>query len=237
MELTRDKIMDFVQYRLRKTSPYAAKRDIQYLSSAFNWGIQKNYLESNPCVGIKRPRLPEKQPLYFTNEEFDRLLNVIDNADLKDVILFAVNTGLRQMELLRLKWEQINFPEKLLYVNNQVYMSKTLRIRTIPLNYKALEILNKRFVNKQEEYIFTYQGKIIKQELMSHKFKNYVITSGVNSKLNFHSLRHTFASWLVQRGATIYDVSKLLGHSTIKSTEIYAHLRVDELRNAVEKLN
>ena len=166
MELTRDKIIDFVQYRLRKTSPYAAKRDIQYISSAFNWGIQKKYLVSNSCIGIKRPRLPEKQPLYFTNEEFNKLLTATSNDDLKDVILFAVNTGLRQMELLRLKWEQINIDEKIL-----------------------------------------------------------------------SALRHTFASWLVQRGATIYDVSKLLGHSTIKSTEIYAHLRVDELRDKVEKLN
>ena len=72
---------------------------------------------------------------------------------------------------------------------------------------------------------------------MTHKFKSYVKKAEINPKLNFHSLRHTFASWLVQKGATIYDVSKLLGHSTIKSTEVYAHLRVDELRGAVERLN
>ena len=147
-ELTRDKIMDFIQYRLRKISPYAAKRDLNYLSSAFNWGIQKNYLENNQCVGIKRPRLPEKQPLYFTIEEFNKILEVIDNEDLKDVALFAVNTGLRQMELLRLIWQQVNMDEKILYVNNQVYMSKTGKVRTIPLDNKAMEILNKRIINR-----------------------------------------------------------------------------------------
>ena len=236
-ELTKDKIMDFIQYRLRKTSPYAVKRDINFLSSSFYWGIQKNYLENNQCVGIKRPRLPEKQPLYFTIEEFNKLLEVIDNEDLKDVILFAINTGLRQMELLRLMWKQVNMSEKLLYVNNQVYMSKTGKVRTIPLDIKAIEILNKRLTNKNADYIFTYHDKEIKQNLMTHKFKSYVKKAEINPKLHFHSLRHTFASWLVQKGATIYDVSKLLGHSTIKSTEIYAHLRVDELRNAVERLN
>ena len=167
-ELTKDKIMGFIQFRLR-TSSYAAIRDIQYLSSAFNWGIQKNYLENNQCVGIKRPRLPEKQPIYFTNEEFNKLLEVIDNEDIKDVVLLAVNTGLRQMELLKLRWEQINVDEKLLYVNNQVYLSKTSKVRTIPLNNKALEISNKRFINRKGDNVFTYNDKAIKQELMSHK--------------------------------------------------------------------
>ena len=170
-------------------------------------------------------------------EEFNKLLEVIDNEDLKDVVLFAINTGLRQMELLRLTWKQVNMDEKLLYVNNQVYMSKTGKVRTIPLDNKAMEILNKRFNNRNTDYIFTYHDKEIKQDLMTHKFKSYVKKAEINPKLNFHSLRHTFASWLVQKGATIYDVSKLLGHSTIKSTEVYAHLRVDELRGAVERLN
>jgi len=94
-ELNRNMVMDFVQNRLRRVSAYAVTRDIQYLRGALNWGIQKNYLENNQCIGIKKPRLPEIQPIYFTREEFDKLLLVINNEDLKHLIIFAVNTGLR----------------------------------------------------------------------------------------------------------------------------------------------
>ena len=236
-ELTKDKILDFIQFRLRKVSAYAVKRDIQNLRSAFNWGIQKNYLENNQCFGIKKPKIPEKQPIYFSTDEYDKLINKIDSNDIKDIVLFAVNTGLRQMELLRLRWEQVNIDKKLLYINNLVYLSKTGKIRTIPLNDNAMKVLIRRFSNNKNDYIFNFEGKPMKQEFISHRFKSYVKNAGINPKLNFHSLRHTFASWLVQKGVTIYDVSKLLGHSTIKSTEIYAHLRVNELRSAVEKLN
>ncbi len=61
--------------------------------------------------------------------------------------------------------------------------------------------------------------------------------TSLNSKLNLHSLRHTFASWLVQRGVSIYEVSKLLGHSDIIVTEIYSHLRAEDLRESVNLLN
>ena len=82
-----------------------------------------------------------------------------------------------------------------------------------------------------------YPANIISQDRITKTFKKYVIKSKLNPKLKFHSLRHTFASWLVQRGVSIYEVSKLLGHSDIKVTEIYAHLKPENLRNAVELLN
>lgn len=76
----------------------------------------------------------------------------------------------------------------------------------------------------------------IKQDWIVHNFKKYVLKANINPKLHFHSLRHTFASWLVQAGVSIYKVSKLLGHSDVKTTEIYSHLRIEDLRNSVEKL-
>ena len=64
-----------------------------------------------------------------------------------------------------------------------------------------------------------------------------IIGSSLNPQLNRHSLRHTFASWLVQAGVSIFEVSKLLGHSDIRVTEIYSHLRAEDLLNSVNKLN
>jgi len=94
-----------------------------------------------------------------------------------------------------------------------------------------------RELSKQSEFVFSLEGERITQKFISKKFKSYVIKSKINPDLTFHSLRHTFASWLVQRGVSIHKVSKLLGHSDIKVTEIYTHLKPDNLRNAVELLN
>jgi site-specific recombinase XerD len=80
-------------------------------------------------------------------------------------------------------------------------------------------------------------NQIIRDYDLSKLFKRYVLRADLNPKLKFHSLRHTFASWLVQKGVSIYEVSKLLGHSDIRVTQIYAHLTLDNLRSAVELLN
>jgi len=153
------------------------------------------------------------------------------------LILFAINTGLRQMELITLEWDQIDFSSRSLILDNQVNITKSKKVRNVPLNKSALEILVNRNRVTKVGRIFTYKAAAINQDFISKKFKKFVVKAKINTDFNFHSLRHTFASWLVQRGVSIYEVSKLLGHADIKTTQIYAHLRSDDLRNAVERLD
>jgi site-specific recombinase XerD len=87
------------------------------------------------------------------------------------------------------------------------------------------------------EYVFTLNGKKILDGWVSHAFKKAVRKAGVDSRLHFHSLRHTFATWLVQNGVGIYEVQKLLGHSSVAVTQVYAHLAPSELHGAVEKIS
>ena len=141
------------------------------------------------------------------------------------------------MELLTLEWNQINFKDRFLILDNRNHITKSKKIRTIPLNIRAMQILTSRQIILNGDLIFTINGEGITQDSISKRFKKYVIASKLNPKLNFHSLRHTFASWLIQRGASIYSVSKLLGHSDVKVTEIYAHLRPEDLIDSVNKLN
>ena len=84
--------------------------------------------------------------------------------------------------------------------------------------------------------VFQYDKRAIKQDHISKKFKKHIRRLDINQTLNFHSLRHTFASRLVQKGVSIYHVSKLLGHASVTTTQIYAHLRTDDLRKSVELL-
>ncbi len=236
-ELTITSLQKYAEDRLRSVSVHSVKRDKANLSSAFSYAISRKYLLDNIAKMIRHPKLPEKQPSFLGDYEFDLLLDKVKEADLKDLFIFAVNTGLRQMELLTLHWGQIDFKDKYVILDNSGYLTKSKKVRTIPLSLKAMQIVTNRELKKNGQLVFTLEGKPIKPDYISHKFKSYVLESRINSKLNFHSLRHTFASWLVQRGVSIYEVSKLLGHSSVNVTQIYSHLRTDDLKNAIDKLN
>ncbi len=235
-DLTSNKVTEYLHFRLRNGSVYVARRDMAYLSGSFRYAIAQNYLSSNPCKGIFRFKVPEKQPVFFSKEDLGKLLEVIDNEDIKDITLFAVNTGLRQMELISLEWSQINFVDRIVMLDNRKHLTKTRKVRAIPLTHIALNVLQKRRVYNHTR-IFTYQGQPMKQLFLSHKFKKYIYRTNINQALNFHSLRHTFCSWLIQKGAPIYQVSRLMGHSSIKTTEIYAHLRRDDLISTIKLLD
>ena len=163
------------------------------------------------------------------------MINVIDKEDVKELVIFAVNTGLRQGELLSLQFRQVNFSNRTIVLDNQTHITKSKRIRSVPLNETAFNIIQKRN-NGKFQNVFTLRESGIKQDWIVHNFKKYVLKARINPKLHFHSLRHTFASWLVQGGVSIYHVSKLLGHSDVKITGIYSHLRQEDLLNSVQIL-
>jgi integrase len=233
-EISARDISGYIESRINTASVYQARKDLINISAAFNWAIPQGYLLENQCRSVKKVRIPQKLPLFYSQADFDKLLAVINNDDIRDMVILAVNTGMRQMELIKLQWNQINLVDKIVILDNQHHITKSKRVRTIPLNAKAFQVLQKR--DKTMSRVFLFNGQPMIQHALSMKFAEYVNLSGINTKLNFHSLRHTFASWLVQAGVSIYEVSKLLGHSDIKTTQIYAHLRGDDLRRSVELL-
>ncbi len=235
-DITTSQVENYLLDRYQTTSVYAHRKDYINLKAFFNKAIKVNYLKSNPLSRIKRINVPEKLPTFFTQDEFSKLLNVIDKEDVKDLVIFAVNTGLRQSELLNLQFRLVNFGNRTIILDNQTHITKSKRIRSVPLNETAFNIVQKRN-DARYQNVFTLRESGIKQDWIVHNFKKYVLKAKLNPKLNFHSLRHTFASWLVQSGISIYEVSKLLGHADIKTTQIYAHLRTDDLRNAVLMLD
>jgi len=227
--LTTKQINEYLQQRIEFSSIYQGRKDLINLKSAFNFAVKNNYILSNPCNAISRIKTPEKQPLYFSKVELDKFLLSIDNDDFKDLVLLATNTGLRQMELLTLTKEQIDLNSGIITLDNRTHITKSRKIRVIPLNATAKEILSKRITLTP---IFTFTAdKTIK---LMQKYRE---KAEIRNELSFHSLRHTFASWLVQKGVPILNVSKLLGHSDVKTTQIYAHVSNSELMNSVEMLN
>jgi len=234
-DLTHSKIQLYLEFRIKTSSKYAARKDLIHLSSFFNRAIAQGFLLKNPCEGIKRIKIPEKQPVYLDEKEFQSLLNVVDSQIFRDLIIFAVNTGMRQGEIINLTWNDVFIDKECIVLSNQDFVTKSGKIRTVPLNLKALDVLANRYNNKG--YVFTdSNNEPLKADFVTHRFKKYVRKAGINPRIHFHSLRHTFASWLVQHNESIQKVSQLLGHRDVQTTMIYAHLNSKSLMDAVKKL-
>jgi integrase len=231
--ITQRELSKYLENRIRNISVYSARKDQINLSSMFTKAVSDGYLLINPCAGIKRIKIPEKQPRYFSFEEFQYIIDNIADNDIKDLCVFAVNTGLRQMELITLEWNQIDLINRIVLLDNRNHLTKSKKVRSIPINNKALQILQQRMGLKNQK-VFTIEGNEITQKSISNRFRRLMRKLEMRKGLNFHSLRHSFASWLVQKDVPIYVISKLLGHSSLSTTEIYTHLRGKDLQSAVD---
>jgi integrase len=158
----------------------------------------------------------------------------MDNASpfLRDYITVLAHTGLRSGELQRLKWEDIDFNNNLV----RVEIAKSHRFRTIPMSASLRKLLTELHAQKGLKQIYIFEcneGKPVSD--FYHRFKRLLKRLGIDGHV--HKLRHTFASYLVQNGVSIYEVQQLLGHASVQTTQIYAHIRMDNLQKAVSTLD
>ena len=234
-----------------------------HLSVFFNWCIDEGLLEENPCEQIHVAKQSKKVPEYLTPKQLKRLLRAIE-ADvemkeaeegrirdgqvtwLKDVILLAVNTGLRRGELCALKWANVNLDSGFVTIrSDEDFQTKSGDERAIPLSEEATDILRRLHTQREAEaeghsgptgYVLRgYHGGQLNAEYASKQFKKYVRLAKLPESISFHNLRHTCASWMVQRGVSLPVVQAVLGHSDVKVTQKYAHLAPDVMKAGIQQ--
>ena len=234
-------IEHFLSTKKVEASEWTARKYYISLSSAFTKAVQWDCLTENPFKKVSKPKVREVQPAYFTADDFRLFLSVIADKDFRELCIAGLLTGLRLGELLALKWGDVDFNSKVIQVrNSETFTTKTKKNRTVPINEELYRLLRDRKDNVKfecENVFYSEEGKRLKEGTISQRFKRYVRRSGLNDRLHFHSLRHSFASALVSCGVPLYAVSKLLGHSTIKTTEIYSHLSPQQLHVEVNRLS
>ncbi len=154
---------------------------------------------------------------------------------LQEIVLFALNTGMRQDEILSLEWPNADLFRKTVLV----VKSKNGEKRTIPMNQKVFELIKAKARENQSKSKFVFaseaETKILRRNLM-RAFYNAKDRAKIDD-FKFHDLRHTFATRLAQAGIDLYMISKLLGHKDIKMTQRYSHHCPDSLRSGVEVLD
>lgn len=224
--ITRKDAEEYKLHRLESVGKTSVNMEIRHLKAVFSYSVDiAGYLKENPFKNVKQFKIEGNNlPVFLSIDNIETLLEVIDNRDFKDLVLFYLNTGCRRNEALNLEWENIDFERKMVKITK----AKSGSDRSVPLNDGILEILERR---RQKQKPFSF-----KEDFVTHKFPKYLKKTGLNGKFTIHSLRHTFASHLVMNGVDLYSVQKLLGHSSSKVTEMYAHLAPDYLALGVAKL-
>ena len=230
LNLTTTEIRDYIQNL--EATPKTKAHYLLVFNSFYNYMIFNEKLSANPCSGIRSPKLEKKLPNYLTGEEIDKLLDIklIKPIDYRNKamleVLFA--TGTRISELINLKLNQIDFDECIIRV-----LGKGKKDRIIPIGNTALEYLSlyineyRPFILKTRvsEYVFVNKnGTKMSRQGFFKILKKLVASSGIEKEVSPHTLRHSFATYLLNNGADLRVIQELLGHENLVTTEIYSHL-------------
>jgi site-specific recombinase XerD len=226
---------EFLSMTYKRTEK-GAELYLRTLKAAFNRAVDWGYIDDNPFKKAKLPKSQKTYPIFINEFELDILLNHTPNEELKLLFIVAFNTGMRLGELTNLKWENIDLEGKMIIVKNDTsFSTKSRKDRIIPMSKKVLELFQEKDSSKQlSVYVFSKSGGIkFNNDYVTKSFKKAVRKAELNDKIHFHTLRHSFASRLVQRGASIYVVKELLGHSDVTTTQIYSHLEHSNLKDVI----
>jgi len=198
------------------------------------------YKGENPVSKVKKPKVDNKRLRFLTRDETDRLLDNLKlrSDQLYNMALISLHTGLRAGEIFNLIWADVDAERGILMVRDP----KGVKNRAAFMTSEVKNMFSSFERGNKSDLVFTDRnGNLIKE--ISNAFGRAVKTLGLNEGVDdrrylvtFHTLRHTFASWLVQNGTDLYTVKELLGHSTLAMTERYSHLSNGKLQQAVQDL-
>ncbi len=236
-------IQDF-QLKLRKTHNAKGTNLIMTgLKSVFNEAIKEEYLIKSPCAFVKNLSVDKRLPAFWTEADINQFQKYTKSHEYYNLITFAINTGLRKGELAALCWDRINFDEGLIIISRTrdkdefKERTKPNQIRVMPMSEICRAILLNLHQQNKDKSKFVFLDKLddpFKPHHISRLLRDLQKKAGIKNEIRFHDLRHTFASLYIKDGRSIYDLQKLLGHSTVVMTENYAHHSKDHLQNAVK---
>lgn len=211
------------------------------LKAAFNKAVEWNYISANLFTKVKFPKMSKSFPAFISEEELLIILTNTPYQYLKDIFIVAFYTGLRLGELINMKWNWIDFFQNHITIKcSDDFITKSKKERIVPMNEKVKSILIKRLNlsshQSNDNIFYRIVGRKLHQETISKQFKESVRKSNLNDKIHFHSLRHSFASVLVQKGVSLFIIKELLGHEDLATTQIYSHLQQQNLKDAVNLL-
>lgn len=242
--ITFEHIQEYLyQLSKEKFSERSQARWVSSVKAFFKYLLEDEIRTDNPAVLLEGPKLGLYLPDTLSIEDVGKIINVIDrNTPLGKrnycIIEVLYGCGLRVSELIDLKISNINFKENFLKVEGKGDKARYVPLADFTSNLIKDYIQNVRSghkINKKcEDYVFlNSRGSSMSRVIVFIIIKELTDKAGINKKISPHTFRHSFATHLLQNGADLRYIQEMLGHSSITTTEIYTHLKTEELRDVI----
>lgn len=220
-------------------------RILSGVRSYFDFLLKEGYIDSDPTELLESPKKPERLPEVLTVEEIDRLETAIDLSQLEGqrdraIIEMLYSCGLRVSELCSLLLSDLFLDEGFLRI-----LGKGNKQRLVPISEKAIHELKLWFAERchintkpgEEDYVFIShrRGKHLSRITVFHNLQVYAERAEITKKISPHTLRHTFATHLLEGGANLRAIQAMLGHERIGTTQLYTHIDRSFLRKQIEE--
>lgn len=218
---------------LNHLSPLTISRKIVSLRNYYKFLVKEQIIDTNTMAAFELPKTPKKLPQVLSVEEMNKLLNSIEMTDFisarnRAMIELLYASGIRVSELINIQLSQINL--KMMYLK---VIGKGNKERLIPLNKYVCHIINEYIILyrnplldfKNNNYLFfNKKFKPISRENFYKILNNAALKSGITKKISPHTIRHSYATHLLENNADLRSIQELLGHSDISTTTIYTHI-------------
>ena len=244
VNIEKQTILQFIYELAKVLNPRSQSRVISGLKSFFDYLIFENYRQDNPTDLIEPPKIGRKLPDTLSKEEVNKLIEVIDlshpQGERNRTILETIySCGLRVSEVINLQLSDLFFEENYIRV-----LGKGNKYRFIPIHHTTQKYINiyineiRSLINPTKEdkdtLFLNRRGKKLSRQMIFMIIKDLAIKIDLNKKIGPHTLRHSFATHLLEGGADLRAIQQMLGHESITTTEIYVHLDRSHLKNIIE---
>ncbi len=243
-DITYENLQEYIyQLSKNKISERSQARAISSIKAFFKFLLEDDYRTDNPATLLEGPKLGLYLPDTLSEEDINRIITCIDNStDIgkrnKCILEVLYGCGLRVSELIDLKISNINFKESYIMVEG-----KGEKTRLVPLANTTAEFItsyihtvrNKTKINKKyEDTLFlNSRGTNMSRVIVFIIIKELTQKAGISKSISPHTFRHSFATHLLQNGADLRFIQEMLGHSSITTTQVYTHLKTEELRDVI----
>lgn len=238
-EMVRSFVSDLIGKGLE---PVTVRRKVSSLRSYFKYLQKEQIISNSPISNLPRLKLPKKLPVVISNESLDSILNkpkedapYVENLNFV-IICILYGTGIRRAELIDIKESNVDL------VNRQIkVLGKRSKERIVPITQELAEQILSFIEIKRIKEIYsdnllvTTKGAILYPGYIYNVVKKTLTLHSVNGKRSPHTLRHTYATRLLQNGAELLSVKELLGHSSLASTQVYTHVNIEDLKKIYKK--
>lgn len=219
---------DDVKYYVSENLSEKASSSIILFLAAIKFAYL-NILKKDVTLAIKRPKREKKTPIVLTKEEIKKLFNALESKKSKLMVSLMYATGMRVSELVNLKISNFNFDEQIGYVRQ----GKGRKDRSFNIPFSLVKLLKKQVKNqkqKSQEYLFSGPNGKLSERNLQKIVKRASQKAGMKKSIHCHTLRHSFATHLLENGVDIRKIQVLLGHASLSTTELYTHVSTEELK-------